>query len=124
VILFCDEDVGTRVPRALSLIGLPVVTMADREWRGKNDIEWLTAVGREGLLVFSCNKRILNVPLQRETLIAEKVGIVFLTSGQERLHQVLQLLLTKWEWLEEIDAAVERPFAYYLYPSGSTRRVL
>lgn len=126
MILLCDEDVGTKVPKALKLVGLrEVIPMVDSGiGLHKDDVEWLKAVGKRGWLVFSCNKRMLDVPWERDTIITEKVGIVFLTSGQEYLHQVLRLLLNKWKWLELIDQTTARPFAYYLYPNGRTRKVL
>ena len=126
MILLCDEDVGIRVPKALKLVGIKnVKSMVDSSFGlGKHDVEWLKGVGERGWLAFSCNKRMLDVPEERDTIIAEKVGIVFLTSGQEYLQQVLRLLLNKWEWLEFIDLTAPRPFAYYLYPYGRTRQVL
>jgi len=126
VILLCDEDVGIKVPKALKLVGIKnVKSMADSGFGlGKDDVEWLTNVGKRGWLAFSCNKKMLDVPQERDTIIAEKVGIVFLTSGQEYLQQVLRLLLNKWKWLEHIDQTTPRPFAYFLYPYGRTRKVL
>ncbi len=106
------------------MVGLEAFYSADRQWLGKSDIEWLSEVGRNGWLALSCNKRMLMVPAERQVIVAEKVGIVFLTSGQERLPDTLRLLLDKWPWLETIDRSVQRPFAYYLYPSGRTRKVL
>lgn len=126
MILLCDEDVGIKVPKALKLVGIKnVKSMVESSFGlGKRDVEWLKGVGERGWLAFSCNKRMLDVPMERDTIIAEKVGIVFLTSGQEYLQQVLRLLLNKWKWLEYIDETTPRPFAYYLYPSGRTRKVL
>jgi len=126
VILLCDEDVGTKVPKALKLVDIKnVKSMADSDFGlGKDDVEWLRDVGKRGWLAFSCNKKMLDVPRERDTIIAEKVGIVFLTSGQEYLQQVLRLLLNKWKWLEHIDQTTPRPFAYFLYPYGRTRKVL
>jgi len=126
VILLCDEDVGTKVPKALKLVDIKnVKSMADSDFGlGKDDVEWLRDVDKRGWLAFSCNKKMLDVPRERDTIIAEKVGIVFLTSGQEYLQQVLRLLLNKWKWLEHIDQTTPRPFAYFLYPYGRTRKVL
>jgi hypothetical protein len=124
VILVCDEDVGTRIPQALKLVGLNVLSFKDSGLSSVPDVQWLTDAGRRNWLVFSCNKRMLDVPVERETIIREKVGIVFLTSGQEWLPNTLRLILTKWEWLELIDTITPRPFAYYLYPSGRARKVL
>ena len=50
----------------------------------------------------------------------EKVGIVYLTSGQENRHNTLLLLLRKWYWLELVDQTVPRPFAYFMTPNGRT----
>jgi hypothetical protein len=125
VILVCDEDVGTRVPNALKLVGLNVLSFRETGLPlSTPDVQWLTEAGRRGWLVFSCNKRMLDVPVERDTIIRERVGIVFLTSGQERLPNTLRLILAKWEWLELIDQTVPRPFAHYLYPNGRTTRVL
>ena len=125
MILVCDEDVGTRVPNALKLVGLNVLSFRETGLPlSTPDVQWLTEAGRRGWLVFSCNKRMLDVPVERDTIIRERVGIVFLTSGQERLPNTLRLILAKWEWLELIDQTVPRAFAHYLYPNGRTRRAL
>ncbi len=124
MILLCDEDVGTKVPAALTLVGYETVSMAQRGWISRPDEEWLALAGQRGWLVFSCNKRMLDVPHERATIIREKVGIVFLTSGEEHLPRTLRLLLGKWSWLELVNDTVPRPFGYYLYPRGRTVRKL
>ena len=127
MILFFDEDMGTEIPKFLYRIGLKQVRwlLGTRPfYQGAADVEWLSKVGREGWLAFSCNKDMLNVEHERDVIFSQQVGIVFLTSGQENLPNVLRLVLNKWSWLEDIDTNVARPFAYHLYPGGRTRRVL
>jgi len=121
--LLCDENVGTRVPRALKLVGLKTISLADKYGIGKQDVEWLKDAGARGWLVFSYDRNMIDVSWERETIIAEKVGIVFLTSGDEHPHKVLLLLLKKWDWLEQIDQTTLRPFAYYLSPYGRIRQI-
>ncbi len=116
--LLCDEDVGVKVPRALALVGRPVRSLMDIGWAGRPDTWWLEKAGRGGWLVFSRNKRMLRVASEREVIEKEKVGIVFLTKGEERLPDVLWLLLVKWPWLQEIDRTLDRPFARFLSPTG------
>ena len=118
MILFCDEDIGTHVPMALRLVNYHTFSMKQKGWLSKEDSEWLTIAGQKKWLAFSGNKKILKVPNERETITREKVGIIFLTSGQEKLPEVLRLLLTKWNKLEFIDETEQRPFAYFLYPNG------
>ncbi len=81
-------------------------------------MKWLALAGEKQWLVFSCNKKILKVPDEREAIIRGKVGIVFLTSGEENIARVLKLLLAKWEILELLWDTTERPFARFLSLHG------
>jgi hypothetical protein len=124
LILYCDEDVGTKVPKALKLVGLRAISAVSSGAKSEPDIQWLTRVGQKGWLGLSCNKNILSVPEENETIVSNNVGIVFLTSGNLHPKDKLLLILRKWEWLEMVDTTVIKPFAFYLSPSGQTRKVL
>ena len=105
-------------------MGIHAISLIQRyrpERRGNRsipDVRWLSDAGRNGWLVVSCNKDILNVAEERETLERERVGIVFLTSGQENSAAVLRLLLNKIPWLEAIDREIPRPFVYLVNIRG------
>jgi hypothetical protein len=114
----CDEDIGTGVPKALSLVGCKAKSLHALKMAGKPDEFWLAKAGQKGWLVFSENKKILKVPSERETIIREKVGVVFLTNGSEFNRKVLKLLLTKWDSLESLWNTVEKPFVRFLSPNG------
>ena len=118
MILLCDEDIGTRVPKALQLVRYGTMSLVQKGWRSWEDAEWLTRAGRRRWLVFSANKRMLRIPEERSTIIREKVGIVFLNSGEEHIDQVLRLLLNKWTRLQDIDQNEPRPFAYFVSLRG------
>jgi len=118
LILLCDEDVGTSVPKALNLVGCETRYMRELGWAGKPDVEWLSKAGQNEWLVLSYNKKMLKVPSERETIIRKKVGIIFLTNGTEYIRNILRLLLTKWDTFELLWATVERPFARFLSPNG------
>ncbi len=125
MILLFDEDLGRRVPEALRLVELAEVLPFKMAFPlGAKDPEWLPGAGKQGWLVFSCNKQILKTAKEREIIIKERVGIVLKTSGHEKRAYVLRLVLNKWDWLQYIDEHVQRPFAFYLYPSGRTSQVL
>lgn len=119
--LLCDEDVGTRIPSALRLVGCDATALHSKGWRGRPDAEWIPAAAAQGHLVFSCNKEMLLVPEEHRAIVDSKAGIVFLTSGQERLRSVLLLLLKRWDWLERIDAET-KPFVYFLSPRNRAAR--
>jgi hypothetical protein len=116
--LLCDEDIGTGVPKALTLVGCKAKSLYGLHLAGKPDEFWLAKAGKNEWLVFSENKKILKVPSERETVIREKVGIVFLTNGSEYSRKVLKLLLSKWDTLELLWDTVDRPFARFLSPNG------
>ena len=79
VILWCDEDVGTGVPNALHAVGYSAYSLFGLGWQGWPDVDWLTHAGRNGWLVVSRNKRMLNVPREKRTIIREKVGVIYFT---------------------------------------------
>lgn len=118
MILLCDEDIGTGIPKALNLVGYETRYLRNLGLAGKPDTVWLAIAGHRGWLVFSYNKRMLRVPSERDTIIREKVGIVFLTTGTQYIAAVLKLLLSKWSVLELLWDTVERPFARFLSPNG------
>ena len=118
MILLCDEDIGTGVPRALTLVGHDARSLVAQGWGGQPDVRWLARAGQLRWLVLSCNKKMLQVPQERETIEREQVGIVFLTTGQEIPANVLRLLLGKWRDLEFLDTREPRPFARFLSPRG------
>ena len=64
--------------------------------------------------MLSCNKRMLKVTAERNTIIRESVGIVYLTSGEEQPSKVLLRLLQKWPDLELLWDTTPRPFARFL----------
>ena len=135
--LFFDEDLGKGIPealrgtRALQSPGTPEpITYVRRAFhyvfdRGEAvpDEMWIPWAGERGYLVFSCNKAILESDAQRTLLQKHKLGAIFFTTGQAPSFTLLRLILRKWEWLEQIDQAVTRPFAYHMPPSGRSPRL-
>ena len=118
MILLCDEDIGTGVPTALTAVGYDARALVRQGWGGKPDVQWLAWAGSAGMLVLSCNKKMLRVPSERQAIIDSNVGIVFLTTGEERPARVLLTLLRRWNALEQLDSTEPRPFAKFLSPNG------
>ncbi len=123
--LFFDEDCGTGVARALSLVGYRTqfVGKSGGPRKGTPDEEWLRIAGLAGWLVISCNKKILDTDAELEALIQNRVGCVFLSTGNETSRRLLYLMLRKMDWLERIDQEVERPFAFILTGTGRVTEV-
>ena len=60
----------------------------------------------------------LKVAAERNAIIRENVGIVFLTSGEEHPPTVLLRLLKKWTDLEMLWDNTPRPFARFLFANN------
>ena len=96
MILLCDEDVGTGIPHALNDVGLEARALVRIGLGGRDDTTWLPVAGRNGWLVFSHNKKMLTVALEKQAIIHHNVGIVFLTTGEENTVTPLRMLLSRW----------------------------
>ena len=55
MILLADEDIGTHVPRALTLVGRDARSLFQVGWSSRPDPWWLEKAGGTGWLVFSAN---------------------------------------------------------------------
>jgi len=79
-------------------------------------------VGENGWLVFSQNKWMVNNEEERRLLIENRVGIVYLDTGNAPAFPVMKMLLNRWNWLRGLDAdRAGRPFAHLISVSGKHR---
>lgn len=122
MILICDEMMGKAIPESLRSVGYPVTRLFRVRLNGRRDTEWLTIAGRKGWLVLSKNKRMLLVEDEKNTILREKVGIIFLTQDIQDQPRLLRLLLNKWSWICEQDER-QRPFASFIHPNGRTSEI-
>jgi len=90
---------------------------------GMSDLEWMELAGRSGHLAITHDLHILDVPGERAALESWRLGAIFVDAGQATRWRVLRLLLDRWEWLEQIDTATARPFAFRLSLEGRIREV-
>lgn len=117
MIVLCDEMMGKGVPESLRNVGYPVTNMKRTRMLTLADVNWLRIAGRKGWLVISKNKKMLLVDPERETIINEKVGVIFLTQDMQDLPKLLKLLLVKWSWITSLETK-PRPFALFLSSNG------
>ena len=120
--LFIDEDIGTRVPRALKLVRMPCENIVYPSNSGPirfgtKDIDWIPWVGQNGYLAFSRNHHILENEVEFDLVRQHGVGIVFVDRGDHPSWAILRMIMQRWEWLRLIDGA-QRPFAYLVGLTG------
>lgn len=106
------------MPRALKAVGYPAESLKSVGWLGKPDHWWLAQAGDNGWIVFSCNKKQLVVATERQVILDHRVGVVYLTNGEESPALMLKVLLNRWEKLELLVATTPKPFARFLSPRG------
>lgn len=125
--VFFDEDMGTRIPRAIKSLEAPcqdVVFPSNHGLirLGTPDSVWLPWVGERGYLAISNNRGILENPSEFNLVVKHQVGIVFLDNGSYRLWDVMAWITRRREWFDAVDRTVDRPFAYVTGIVGSPKR--
>ena len=119
MISLCDENMGTRVPVALNLMGYSAVSFADLGWLGLPDVEWLPLAGAiDDSLVLSFDRRIVRSQKEKAAIIGSNVGIVCLTDGEQPFTDKVRLVAESWNLLEELHLNTPRPFARFLTNDG------
>lgn len=125
--LFFDEDMGSRIPKAVKSLEAPCESVVypsnyDPIRLGTKDPEWLPWVGENGYLAISTNRHILEMPSEFELIPRYSVGIIFLDYGSYRLWEVMSWIIRRWEWLELVDRTIPRPFVYVTGVIGTPAR--
>jgi hypothetical protein len=123
--IFIDEDTGVGVAQALYALKVATVDWVGNGRtirKGTPDEQWIPYVGRGQFLLLSCNVGILESEMQRNLLIQERVGAVFITSGEITRLQLMQFIMRRWDWLVTLHETHPRPFAYLTPINGRPRR--
>lgn len=122
MILYCDENISPLLPDILREHGYDALSFQSLDWLGRRDVDWLPLVGEiEDALVLSKDRAMLDDTDELEAIVANNVGIVFLTGGQQTTQSVIQLVIDSWEKLEELHENTPRPFVRFLTTTGNLR---
>ena len=119
MILLCDENIGRVIPEELNWKGHDARSSRSLGWLSKPDVDWLPEAGlMADSLVLSCDRMMIKRGGELQAIISNNVGIVFLTSGEEPVENVVRLLSASWSLLEQVHLNTPRPFARFLTPDG------
>ena len=66
----------------------------------------------------------LDDPDERQAIIDNNLGVVFLTSGQQPVEDLIQLVADNWYQLYHLHNNTPRPFARFLMTTGNLRERL
>ena len=66
----------------------------------------------------------LDDPDEKQAIIDNYLGVVFLTSGQQPVEDLIQLVIGNWDQLEHLHHNTLRPFVRFLTTIGTLRERL
>ena len=61
---------------------------------------------------------------EKQAIIDNNLGVVFLTSGQQPVEDLIQLVIGNWDQLEHLHHNTLRPFIRFLTTTGNLRERL
>jgi hypothetical protein len=124
VTLFCDRDLGHRVPDALRLLRLPVEKHDDHFPQDTQDPELLQELGDRQWVFVTRDEQLTRNQMALAALSHYSARCFVLAgAGSRPPWYAVRILARNWEHIEELLADEDPPFLYRLYLRDSPRRV-
>lgn len=122
--IFIDRSIPRGVAEALKAVRDDVLWLEDRFSHDAKDTQWINAVGREGWLVISRDKKIRTRPGERAALMRASVGAFILTQKQDLTRwDYLKLLARTLDDMESTYETTDRPFIVGVGRTGTFTRI-
>ena len=123
--LFFDRSVGTRIPRTLRSLGVPVGIEHHQEHFAKDapDDLWLPAVGGQGWTVIGFDWSYHKNQAELSALRQYNIGVFYLWGVQMRTWERMFCLARAYEGIIRAIDATPRPFIYRVRKYGQLQRV-
>jgi predicted nuclease of predicted toxin-antitoxin system len=97
---FFDEGLGQNLAKGLSLTGKNVEHVLDSFPPGTKDVEWLSYLGENKLVLVTKDKGIRRKPNEKAMLLKYKVVAFYLGGSEKSGHDILKQLVNAWENME------------------------
>lgn len=124
MILFCDRNMGRRIPEALRSLGLDVHCHDDHFPQDTPDDELLARVGDAGWLLLTRDMRFLKAPSQSRALVDHGVGCFVLHSAASLPRwDAVRIIACNWDHIVAAAEQARRPFLHRLYLRHAVRPV-
>lgn len=125
MILLCDENISPRVPETLRQDGYDARSFHMMGWLSRRDLQWLPGAGQmEGSLILTRDRSMLDNSNEKQAIIDNNLGVVFLTAGQQSVEDLIRLVVNSWDQLEHLHDTTPRPFVRFLTTTGNLRERL
>ena len=120
--LFFDRSLAKRLPRALRLLGLTVITHDTHFDAKTKDEVWLQRAGKEGWFVITADEHIRHNESEWRALADHDVGCFILVgAGELKRWDTARMIARNWERIEDISQNRPRPFLCSLYSRGTPK---
>lgn len=123
--LFFDRSVGTRIPRTLRSLGVPVGIEHHQQHfdRAAPDDLWLPIVGSNGWTVVGFDWSYHQNQAELAALRRYGIGVFYLWGVQRQTWERMFCLARAYERIIRAIDATPRPFIYRVRKSGQLQRV-
>ena len=123
MILFFDRNTGSRLPRALNLLGVPVEYHAKHFRHDTPDDVWLPKAGQEQWTVVTHDRNFIFNESEMRAIADHRVGcLVFAGGGNERWTKV-RLLARAWDRIMTLVSSETPPYIWAVDGRARLRRL-
>lgn len=125
MIFFFDRNIGTRIPKALQSLKLPV----DIEYHEKHfpmnepDDRWLPIVGGWDWTVIAQDYKFHLLPNELYALKQYEVGVFYLWGANATRWETVRVFARAYDRIVAAAATTPKPFVYRIYKDGRLRPV-
>ena len=123
-VYFTDRDLGKRFPEILRSAGLTVERHADHFAHDTSDEVWLEAVGKNGWIALTHDRRIRYKPNERDAVMRHGVALLVIV-GAAPFPDLAHAFLTSVPVIEHFLGRHQPPFIAKVYrpsPAETVRR--
>jgi len=124
VTLFCDRNLGRKVPDALKLLGLPVEKHDDHFPQDEKDETLLRELGKRQWVMVTDDEKLTRNQSALTALSDHRARCFVLAgAGHRPRWYAVRIIARNWDRIEELVANQAAPFLYKLYLKQSVRSV-
>lgn len=124
MILFFDRNVGNRLPKLLTELGIPVEVKYHQQCFAMDtpDDVWLAEIGRKGWILVGHDSKFQRMPNELAAIIQHQVGCFYLSGSRATLWNKLRMFCIGFEKLVKVAEATEKPFIFTVEETRLVRR--
>lgn len=113
-VLFFDRDVGTALPRALAVLGLPtrVECLQNHFPSDSQDDQWMPVVGARGWILIGHDRMHHRRIPENSAIQQYEMGCFYLWGAQAPRWEKMRCFLNAYERILEAIATTQKPFIY------------